>query len=361
MIFNKPLKYKDIFLFLLMIFISFKLIDNFSVFLSIIKKFLTILSPFIYALIFAYILNPLMKVFEKKFKFKRSLSVGLTYIFVLVILIIIGIYGIPLIIDSIISITKEIPYYISISQDWIDSLLKNDSIYKLMSDSGILQTLTSLSTKAGSILVSLLNGTVNSLLTITTNLIMFIFGFLISIYILLDKEKFIKHSKLILIMITGKIRGNKIINALNIYNAMIGNYIGVKSLDSLIIGSISLIGLYALNMPYFLLLAVLVGFTNMIPYFGPFIGMLVCALVAVFISPWKAFAVIIFLLTLQQFDAWYLEPKLVSDKVGVTPFLIVLGVTVGGGFFGPIGMLLASPTVATLKIYYDKFISKKSL
>ncbi|WP_338631721.1 AI-2E family transporter [Clostridium baratii] len=344
-----------------MIFISFKLIDNFSIFLSIIKKFLTILSPFIYALIFAYILNPVMKVFEKKFKFKRSLSVGLTYILVLVILIIIGIYGIPLIIDSIISITKEIPYYISISQDWIDSLLKNDSLYKLMSDSGILQTLTSLSTKAGSILVSLLNGTVNSLLTITTNLIMFIFGFLISIYILLDKEKFIKHSKLILIMITGKIRGNKIINALNIYNDMIGNYIGVKSLDSLIIGSISLIGLYALNMPYFLLLAILVGFTNMIPYFGPFIGMLVCALVAVFISPWKAFAVIIFLLALQQFDAWYLEPKLVSDKVGVTPFLIVLGVTIGGGFFGPIGMLLASPTVATIKIYYDKFISKKSL
>ncbi|MBY0756934.1 AI-2E family transporter [Clostridium sardiniense] len=355
--FNKPIKYKDILIFVILFFIGYKIVDNYPVYLSILKKFLTLLTPFLYALIFAYILNPLMKLIERKLKLKRCPAVGLTYLIILGILIIIGIYGIPSIIDSIISITKEIPSYINTTQDWINSILKNDKFYELMKDAGVLQTLTSLSTKAGNIFVYILDGTINSLLSITSNILMFGFGFLISIYMLLDKEKFIKQAKLLIIIIMGKKQGTNILNIGKVYNHMIGSYIGIKAIDSLIIGIISLIGLFMLDIPYYILLAALVGFTNMIPYFGPFVSMVLCALVAVFISPSKAFAVIIFLLALQQFDAWYLEPKLVSGKVGLNPFLIILGVTIGGGFFGPIGMILASPTIATLKIYYDKFIN----
>ena len=139
---------------------------------------------------------------------------------------------------------------------------------------------------------------------------------------------------------------------------MIGTYIGIKALDSLIIGIISLVGLMILRLPYAPLLALVVGVTNMIPYFGPFVGMLTCAIVALFITPFRALVVFIFLLALQQFDAWYLEPKLVSGKVGIGPFWVILGVTIGGGFFGPLGMILASPTVATIKIYYKKIVNK---
>lgn len=358
MSFNKNIRYKDVLIFALIAFIGYKIIDNYAVYLSVFKKFLTVLTPFIYALIFAYILNPIMKLFEKRLKFKRGPAVGLTYLIVLGIIVIIGLYGIPSIIDSIISITKEIPNYVSTAQEWVNSALKNDKFYELMKDAGVLQTLTSLSTKVGTILVSLLEGAAGSLVTITTDIIMFGFGFLISIYILLDKEKFIKQTKVLLMMLIGERRGNSILNLTRIYNYMIGTYIGIKALDSLIIGTISLVGLVILDVPYAILLAVVVGFTNMIPYFGPFVGMITCATVAIFISPWKALAVFIFLLALQQFDAWYLEPKLVSGKVGVGPFWIILGVTIGGGFFGPLGMLLASPTMATIKIYYDKVINK---
>ncbi len=358
MSFNKNIRYKDVLIFALIAFIGYKIIDNYAVYLSVFKKFLTVLTPFIYALIFAYILNPIMKLFEKRLKLKRGLAVGLTYLIVLGIIVVIGLYGIPSIIDSIVSITKEIPNYVNTAQEWVNSALKNDKFYELMKDAGVLQTLTSLSTKAGTILVSLLEGAAGSLVTITTDIIMLGFGFLISIYILLDKEKFIKQTKVLLMMLIGESRGNSILNLTRIYNYMIGTYIGIKALDSLIIGAMSLIGLFVLDVPYAILLAVVVGFTNMIPYFGPFVGMITCATVAIFISPWKALAVFIFLLALQQFDAWYLEPKLVSGKVGVGPFWIILGVTIGGGFFGPIGMLLASPTMATIKIYYDKVINK---
>ncbi|MBY0756470.1 AI-2E family transporter [Clostridium sardiniense] len=358
MSFNKNIKYKDVLIFALVAFIGYKIVDNYAVYLAVFKQFLVVLKPFMFALIFAYVLNPIMKLFEKRLKLKRGPAVGLTYFIVLGIIVLIGLYGIPSIIDSIVSITKDIPDYVSTVQGWVNSALENDKFYELMKDAGILQTLTSLSTKAGTILVSILESTAGSLVSITTDIIMFGFGFLISIYILLDKEKFIKQAKLLLMMLIGEKWGNKILNLTRVYNYMIGTYIGIKALDSLIIGLMSLVGLMVLKVPYAILLAVVVGFTNMIPYFGPFVGMVVCSIVAVFVSPWRALAVFIFLLALQQFDAWYLEPKLVSGKVGIGPFWVIFGVTLGGGFFGPLGMLLASPTMATIKIYYDKVVNK---
>lgn len=358
MSFFKNIKYKEIIVLLLIIFIGYKVIDNYPVYLLVLKKFMGIIAPFMYAIVFAYILNPIMKFFERRIKLNRGLAVLLTYLVVLGIIVVIALYGIPSIIESIFSITKEIPDYVNMVQNWLNSILKNARLNELMQNTGLMTNVTSLSSKAGTILVSLLEGTTGSLITITTNIIKIGFGFLISIYMLLDKERFLKQIKLVLLMITGEKIGRKILNFVKIYNYMIGTYIGIKALDSLIIGVISLVGLIILRLPYAPLLALVVGVTNMIPYFGPFVGMLTCAVVALFITPFKALVVFIFLLALQQFDSWYLEPKLVSGKVGIGPFWVILGVTIGGGFFGPLGMILASPTVATIKIYYKKIISK---
>lgn len=355
---DRNIKYKDILIGVLIVFIVYKVVDNYPVYLAILKKFINVLTPFIYAFIFAYILNPIMKLFEKKLKLNRGLSVAATYLIFLGILVIIGIYVIPNVIDSIISIAKEVPSYISTAQGWINSALQNDKFYAIMKEAGVLHTLTSVSTKFGAIAVTLLEGAAGSLLTITTDIIMIGFGFLISIYVLADKERFIKQGKLLIVMLIGEKRGKWLLNLFRTYNYMIGTYIGIKALDSLIIGIIALIGLIILKIPYAILLAIVVGFTNMIPYFGPFVGEVVCCIVAIFISPWKTLGVFIFLLLLQQFDAWYLEPKLVSGKVGIGPFWVVLGVTIGGGFFGAIGMLLASPTMATIKIYYDIIVNR---
>ena len=98
--------------------------------------------------------------------------------------------------------------------------------------------------------------------------------------------------------------------------------------------------------------------TNMIPYFGPLIGELVGAFIGIFQSPGMAFMILIYLLVVQQFDAWFLDPKLVGNKVGVSPLVLIFAVTLGGGIAGALGMLLASPTAATIKIFYDKKIEK---
>ncbi len=355
---NKNIKYIDILILVIVVVIGYKIVENYNVYFSFIKKVLTVLSPFIYAIIIAYILNPIMKLFENKLKLKRGLAVGVTYLLVAGMIVVLGIYVIPSLIDSIISIAKEIPTYVNEGQDWILAALKDERIYDLMKQAGVLETITSISTKLGTILVSLLESSATSLITITTNVVMAGFGFLISIYVLLDKERLIYNAKILLSMIAKEKHSEKILEGLRLYNKMIGTYVGTKALDSLIIATIALIGLIILDAPYAILLAIVVGFTNMIPYVGPLVGEIIAATVCIFVSPWKALAVFIFLLAVQQFDAWYLDPKLIGGKVGVKPFFIILGVTIGGGFFGPIGMLLASPTMATLKVYYDRKINK---
>ena len=109
---------------------------------------------------------------------------------------------------------------------------------------------------------------------------------------------------------------------------------------------------------YAFLLAVIVGITNMIPYFGPFIGEIVGFLFNVFVSPTKGLIVFLVLLALQLFDGWYLDPKLIGNKVGVRPLFIIVAVLIGGGFYGALGMLLASPTAATIKVYYERIMKK---
>ena len=110
---------------------------------------------------------------------------------------------------------------------------------------------------------------------------------------------------------------------------------------------------------YALLISLIVGITNMIPYFGPFIGMIPAAIITVFYSPFKALWVTIFIFLLQQFDGLYLGPKILGIQVGLKPFWIILSILIGGGFFGVWGMLFAVPTAAVIRILLGKYIDKQ--
>ncbi|AGF54883.1 putative PurR-regulated permease PerM [Clostridium saccharoperbutylacetonicum] len=358
MFFNNNIKYRDILIFALIGVIGYKLIDNYDYFFSLLKKIVTIMTPFIYALICAYILNPVISFFERKLKVKRAISIAITYLMIVTLVFIILFFTIPSIIDSILNITKEVPKYVEIIQKWINTALQNERIKILIEQAGLLGKLQEMSGQIGNIAIVLLQGLVMYLLSFTSNLVIVIFGFLISIYVIVDKERLLKNTRRITYMIFKEENGNRIINFVRTYNKMVGFYIGIKAVDSSIVGIIALFGLLIVGEPYAPLIALIVGITNMIPYFGPLMGVIVAMTVAIFVSPMKAFVVFVLLLCIQQFDAWFLEPKLVGKKVGISPLGIILGVTIGGGFLGPIGMLLGSPTMATIKIYYEKLFSK---
>lgn len=354
MFFNKYKKYIDILIVVLVAIVGYKLIDNYHIFFNLIGKVISIISPFIYAIIFAYCFNPIMKLFEAKLKMNRGLSILCTYLLICGTMVLAALYIIPSVIDSILSITPEIPKYMDKVQGLIDESLKNQNLYDLISSTGLIDNITVISGKLSSLVIGILNGSVSSLVSVATNVVKIGFGFLVSIYILLDKERFINEVRTITYMVFKEERATRLVEGVRTYHQMIGKYIGTKAIDSLIIGILAFFGLIAIQAPYALLLALVVGITNMIPYFGPLVGEIVGAAVGIFVSPTKAITIFIFLLGLQQFDAWYLDPKLIGDKVGVKPFYIILAVTIGGGFFGPIGMLLASPTMATINIYYEK-------
>ncbi len=358
MFIDRNIKYRDILIFALIGIIGYKLIDNYNYFFDIVKKIISTISPFIYAMVCAYILNPIVSFFERNFKIKRVLSIAITYLIIVGLVFIILFFTIPSIIESILNITKAIPTYVEVIQKWINTILENERIKVLITQAGLLNRLQEMSGQIGNIAVGILQNLIMYLLSFTSNLFNVILGFLISVYVIADKERFVKISRTIIYMILKEEKGTQLISFIRTYNKMIGVYIGIKAIDSAIIGIISLIGLLAVGEPYAPLIALIEGVTNMIPYFGPLIGELVGAIVAIFVSPIKALIVFILLLCIHLFDAWYLDPKLIGKKVGVSPFGIILGVTIGGGFWGPIGMLLGSPTMATIKIYYEKFFDK---
>lgn len=356
MITNKNLKYKDMLIIAIVGIAIYKIIDNYNFFFDEIKNFLSVMDPFIYALIFAYMLNPVMTFFEKKFKFSRGRSILITYTIITGIVIIFSLFTIPTLIDSIVSIIKETPAYLEKIQEWINVAIKNPRLHRWIVNAGLVDKIEFISIKIGNFTITLLQGMLGYMLSFTGNLVKIIFGFLISVYVLSDKNGLLKNIKNLIYIVFKKNKGSELIKVCKTYNKMIGIYIGTKALDSAIIGLIALVCLVIVQAPYSLLLSIIVAITNMIPYFGPFIGEVIGASVCVFDSPMKALIVFLILLLIQQFDAWYLDPKLIGAKVGVKPFWIIMGVTIGGAFGGPIGMLLAAPTLATINIYYYKLV-----
>lgn len=358
----KNIKHKDLVIAIVMAIIigiiGYKVIDNYRYFFNILGRLLSLFVPFIYGLVIAYILNPLVKLLSRRFKLKKGIAILSTYALIISIFTLIAFYWIPSVVESVIDLTKDIPSYILSMQNWINDVLSNQNIKDIIISTGTMDTVNGIISQVGAFAVSLLEGSFSYVFSISSNLLKFILGIMISVYVLVDKERLIKGTKRILFIILKKEKSEKFIEFIRIYHHMIGTYIGIKAIDSSIIGFMAFILLNLVKSEYALLLACIVGLTNMIPYFGPFIGEAVGFLFNIFVSPTKAFTVFLVLLSLQLFDGWYLDPKLIGGKVGVRPVFIILGVVVGGGFFGPIGMLLASPTVATVKFYINRLMDR---
>lgn len=361
--FLKQNKYRDLVVALvvtiILAIISYKLLDNLGgVFSGTLSKFISLSMSFIYGIVIAYVLNPLVKLIEKKCKVSRGVSILITYAIFIGLVSVICIYGIPSLFETIKEIVGDIPNYINSAQGFVYDILESYQIKEFINSSGLLVNIESYINRFGNVAMDLLQGSFSTVFNLSSQVVKFILGILISIYVLIDKEKLIREVKRVLYLIFKKNKTEKIVEFFRTYHQMIGTYIGIKAIDSTIIGGMAFVLLSIVKSEYALFLAIIVGITNMIPYFGPFLGEIVGLLINVFVSPVKGVIVFLTLFSLQMFDGWYLDPKLIGGKVGVRPFWIIYGVVIGGGFFGPVGMLLASPTVATIKIYYTKLLIK---
>ncbi|WP_438618071.1 AI-2E family transporter [Paraclostridium sp.] len=219
---------------------------------------------------------------------------------------------------------------------------------------------------------SILNNIVNILSNISSDLFIYILsitslffnllmGFILSIYILYDKEHIILSFKKLLYALVSKKRALEIIEFFNISNKIFYHYIIGQLINSIIIGILAFIGFkFIIHIKSSLFLSFIVSITNMIPYFGPFIGAVLPILMTLVYSPIKSLWVAFFILILQQIDGNILGPKIMGDCVGLSPLWIICAVLIGGSLFGFIGVFLSVPIAAIIKIYIDKYIDKNS-
>lgn len=339
-----------------------------------------ILMPILDGLAIAYLLSFLLNAIEKKIlyplvvkmKFKitektkkiiRNIGVFLTAVIFLLLLYGLIMMIVPQLLSSIQSIIARVPSYFNKISIWLADTLKNyPEIEKLTIDywADIENWLT---TQALPTVQKMVSQASNSLLGGVWTLLVgtwdFILGFIISIYLLSGKEKFCAQLKKVIYAFLKEERANTFLNNLRFTNKTFGGFLTGKILDSLIIGLLCYAGMRIFKLPYALLVSVIVGITNVIPFFGPYLGAVPSAIIIFMVSPVKALYFLIFVLILQQFDGNVLGPKILGDSTGLSSFWVIFSITIFGGILGILGMFIGVPLFAVIYAAFKTVVNQK--
>jgi len=339
---------------------------NLNVFVGLLKDLGNVLTPFMYGLILAFLMSPIVSFFEIKafasFKWKKNtkrvISVLLSLLITFEIIILFFSFIIPQLIISLSSISEKLPEYIVIVEDllgeWLVSYRLDNEWVNLLLDSSEDLLVNFLKTIQGYLPLIL-----DYSWQFTKMVFNLLLGIAIAMYVLIDRERFSLQAKKIIYFITNQRTGDYLIDLSRLSSNMIHRFILGKMLDSSIIGVICYVGMLVLGLSYPLLLSVIVGVTNMIPVFGPFIGAIPGALILLLVDPFQALWFILFIILLQQFDGNYLGPRILGDSMGLPSLWIMFAIVVGGGYFGVVGMFLGVPIFAVIYIVSKKIISNK--
>lgn len=357
------------FSFAMLVIVGYKIISNYQAIFNSINGFLTILSPFVIGFIIAYLLNGPQELLKKwigkssnKFihKNQHGLSVLALYLILIFLLFLALNFIVPLLINNIIDLIKLLPSFITYITDWVtklekdgvikllslekmlDNLLKSFSIEKLLSKWS--QSLSSI----GHISIGLSSMVINSALS-----------FIISIYVLAYKTSLLAFSN----RFFGKLLPKKAFLGAKYWiqttNRIFYKFISSQFLDACVIAVSASIILTIMRVPFGISLGVLLGISNMIPYFGSIVASVATGVITLFTSgPSLAIGVLIALIILQQIDGNFIGPRIMAGALNVNPIIIIVSITIGGAYFGVLGMFLAVPAAAIIKIITTNWLDK---
>lgn len=346
-------------------------ISQIGMLLGKISGVIGILQPFIIGFSIAYILNFILRFFErtifdfefvKKLEFKRNSkrAIGLlvTYFVSFIVLYLFIKFVLPQLMDSIVGLINDIPMYISKTTKFIDDLLLKLNIERQYLDlinenfnrfiDYVIRFVTDLLPILGTLLTSVASKIWNIVL-----------GIIISIYLLSDKEKFCALSKKITYAVFPKAVAEKSIEITHRSNSTFGKFLVGKILDSVIIGILTFFILTVSKMPYAILISVIVGITNIIPFFGPFIGAIPSFIIILFVSPVKALWFLVIILVIQQIDGNIIGPKILGDSIGISAFWILFSLLIFAKFLGLIGMIIGVPIFAIIYSIIKENVERK--
>ena len=351
------------------------------------QKLANILNPFIWGLVFTYLLTPLMRTLErscffplgkklykkskksegKARRFGRALSVLVSIIVLLAVLTALVYMILPQLYSSIETIVTNSPAYLENLGVWVDQTLKDFPAVADFFEARLQELNTNLGNdlfgwiqtnvlpQLGSFVTNVTSG-VYSVVRGVYNLVI---GIIVSVYLLNGIEHYGAAFKRVLYSIFNIESAEKLLEGIRFTDRTFMGFINGKLLDSAIIGLICYIVCAILNMPYTLLVSVIIGITNIIPFFGPLIGAIPSAFIILMVDPLKCLIFIIFIIVLQQIDGNFIGPKILGDSVGISGFWVMFAIILGAGLFGFWGMLLGVPVFVVIYTLLNGAVERK--
>ena len=317
---------------------------------------------------FAYLLCPVASFFEEKLshfkimsRFARPLSVLITSLAVLAFFSLLCAVLLPQLITSVSELAGSLPRLVEAQLQRLQKFLASNNQFASKSTELIESAENMLVTWIKTNLLNTVYNIATSVMTVGSAIINLLLSFIIMIYLLLDRERYINQCRKMFHTVSRNERFNEAVHdTLHQANKMFGGFISGKLIDSLIVGVICFVFMLILRMPYALIISVIVGVTNVIPMFGPFIGAIPSAFLLLLVSPKQCIIFLIFIIVLQQVDGNVIGPRIIGDSIGLSALYITIAILIFGSLFGFIGMIIGVPLFATV-YYVVKRVAEYSL
>lgn len=336
------------------------------------KYLLHVMQPIIIGLTLAYLLNPVVnfcEVHAKKLlspyvknerrlaKITRWIGIIGSFLFIIIVIVLLIAIIVPSITSSVESIVKSLPDQIDATLLYIQKLTEGNSQLAYIVEeaattiSGYFENwFTDILIPAAQKYMTYISTVTSSVIGVFNTLLDIFVGIIVSVYVLFSKETFAGQGKKILYALFKPVRANVIIKTVRKSNEIFSGFITGKIIDSAIIGVLAYIVLSIMKMPDTVLVAVIIGVTNIIPFFGPFIGAIPSFIIIVLQNPMQGIYFLIFIVVLQQIDGNIIGPKILGNSTGLSSFWVVFAIMIFGGLWGFVGMLVGVPIMAV--IYY---------
>ncbi|SCI80029.1 pheromone autoinducer 2 transporter [uncultured Clostridium sp.] len=349
--------------------IFYRIVWDTSMFAGKVSEIISTLQPFIIGGVIAYLLNFILVFVEDKLlskekfnnlkpKSKRALGLLVTYIVAFILIYLFVQFVLPQLVSSIMGLVNDIPMYIANLSDLITSYTHDLNVNKEQLNLAV-DKLTDLINYFISVAAGLIPVLGEALRIVASSVWNIILGFIVSIYLLIDKEKFFGLGKKVIFAVFSEKHAKRTLELIDRSNDTFGRFLSGKIIDSAIIGVLTFIVLTIFKMPYVLLISVIIGITNIIPFFGPFFGAIPATIIILFVSPIKALWFILIIIIIQQIDGNIIGPKILGDSIGISAFWILFSLLVAGKVLGLVGMIIGVPLFAIVYSIIKEVVEEK--
>ena len=365
-------KWMYLFLLAVAIILVYKFLDNFTAIGNAIGKFVGVISPFLAGALMAYLLYiPASRIEKKLLKSKkkvlkkkaRGLSVFITFTIAILLIILLVNVILPIVTESVIELVNNFQNYWNTTISKLnelpeDSFLKSEKVTEAIREIG--KNIQNIDLKQY-INPEKITEYIKGVLGVASGIFDVFVTIIVSIYILLQRTQIIEFFKNVTIAIFGEKMYNQISKYVHNSNQIFFKFISGQLIDAVVVGILVTIAMSIIGVKYSILLGFMIGLFNIIPYFGAIVAVGLSILITIITGGlsqafWMALVVII----LQQIDSNIINPKIIGDSLEISPLLVIIAVTIGGAYFGVLGMFLAVPVAAVLKIIIDDWIEFKN-